>query len=259
MDLVIEVLDARIPFSSENPLVTELRGDKPCIRILNKSDLADPAVTADWLACIATNPRVRAVAHHRHQTTLLRTVTQLARDLVPPGRAKPMTAIILGIPNVGKSTLINTLAGRATAKTANKPAITQMQQRIAIGPDLTLVDTPGLLWSRVEPEACAYRLAVTGAISDRVVDFQDLAVFALKLLSERYPTGLARFYGLDAVPSDELELIEAVGRKRGFLTRGAAVDMHRAAERVILDLREGCFGPISLETPSDCDLGPREA
>ncbi len=252
VDLVIEVLDARIPFSSENPLVAELRGEKPCIQILNKSDLADGAVTAEWLGCIATTPGVRAVAHHSHQPNLLKTLTALARGLAPPTRARPMTAMIVGIPNVGKSTLINALSGRSIAKTANKPAVTQMQQRVRVGTDLVLVDTPGFLWHKLTPEACAYRLAVTGAISDRVVDYGELALFAGRFLLARYPSAIAGFYGLAELPSEESALIEAIARRRGYVGKGSTVDLNRAAERLILDLRAGCFGPITLETPGDC-------
>lgn len=259
VDLVIEVLDARIPFSSENPLVPDLRGAKPHIQILNKADLADPAVTADWLEWLATRPGAgagtRAVAYHHHQSNLRQTVMGLAHSLVTPVRARPMVAMILGIPNVGKSTLINALAGRPIAKTANRPAITQMQQRVNVGTDLVLVDTPGLLWPRLTPEACGYRLAVTGAISDRVTDFGELAAFATHFLCQRYGNAVAAFYGLQAA-LDETGLVEAIGRRRAFLARGGTVDLPRSAERLILDLRAGCFGAISLETPRECTRGP---
>lgn len=254
VDLVIEVLDARIPFSSENPLVAELRGQKPCIQILNKADLADPAVTADWLARIGDGTAIRALAHHVRQPNLRQRIMKLAAELVTQGRARPMTAMIVGIPNVGKSTIINTLAGRSITKTANKPAITQVQQRVLVGTDLILIDTPGFLWHKLTPEACGYRLAVTGAISDRVTDYSELALFALRYLAERYPAAIARFYGLDALPVGPDALIAAIGRRRGFVVKGGVVDVSRAAERLILDLRAGSFGPVSLETPQDCGV-----
>lgn len=256
MDLVIEVLDARIPFSSENPLVVELRGATPCIRILNKCDLADSAVTAQWLARLDT-PGVRAFPHHQRQGGLLATVMGHARSLVAE-RPRAMAAMIVGIPNVGKSTVINTLAGRSIAKTANKPAITQRQQRVAVGTDLVLFDTPGFLWPKLTPEVCGYRLAVTGAISDRVVDQQDLAAFAARFLADRYPRAVAAFYGLAEVPTAELQLLEAIGRRRGFLQKGGVVDLQRAAERLLQDLRAGSLGPMSLETPADCAGGARD-
>jgi ribosome biogenesis GTPase A len=252
VDLVIEVLDARLPFSSENPLVAELRGNRPVIQILNKSDLADATVTAEWLAVIAQKPDVRALAHHQKQPNLRATVLRLARTLVPPDRVRTLTAMILGIPNVGKSTIINTLAGRTIAKTANKPAVTTMQQRVQVGTELVLLDTPGFLWPRLTPEACGYRLAVTGAIADRVLEFEDIAAFAARFLRTRYPARVASFYGIDTFPDDNDALLTAIGRRRGFLGKGAVVDLGRAAERLILDLRAGAFGPISLETPRDC-------
>lgn len=253
VDLVLEVLDARIPFSSENPLVAELRGARPCIRILNKTDLADPAVTAEWLA--SSTADVRLVPHHHRQPNVLRTVASLARDLVGTVRSRPLQAMIVGIPNVGKSTFVNALAGRSIAKAANKPAVTRMQQRVNVGTDLVLLDTPGFLWPRLSPEACGYRLAATGAISDRILDVPDIAAFVVRFLAERYPAALVGTYGLDALPADATATLEAIGRRRGFLGKGGVVDLQRAAERLIHDLREGRLGPISLETPADCGRG----
>jgi len=254
VDLVIEVLDARIPFSSENPLVRELRGEKPFIQILNKADLADPAITAEWLACIGSAPGVRALAHSQHHAHLIRSLIALGRSMVSPSRvaSRPLLAMILGIPNVGKSTLINGLASRTIAKTGNKPAVTQALQRIKVGPDLVLLDTPGFLWPKLSPAACGYRLGVTGAISDRAVDYTDLAAFAARFLADRYPGPVARHYNFDPLPVGEEALLEAIGRRRGYLVKGGHVDIQKASERLIGDLRTGCFGPISMETPADC-------
>ena len=251
-DLVIEMLDARIPFSSENPLVTKLRGDRPCIQILNKADLADPDVTAEWLARIETREGVLAMTHEQNQSRLNQRLLQRVRALVPTKGARPVAAMIMGIPNVGKSTLINALSGRAIAKTGNKPAITRHQQRVKIGKDLVLWDTPGFLWPRLSPKACGYRLAVTGAISDRVVDAQDIAQFAVDFLVERYPERLLEKYGLTELPQGELAVLEAIGRRRGFLRKGGVVDLERAANALLNDLNAGTLGRISLETPADC-------
>lgn len=249
VNLVLEVLDARIPFSSENPLVAELRGTRPCIQVLNKADLADPEVTAAWLQRIQAVPGLHAFAHHSKQGGLLGRVMGIVKGLEPPIRARPLVVMILGIPNVGKSTIINALAGRTLAKASNRPAITQMQQRINVGLELTLVDTPGFLWPKLTPVACAFRLAVTGAIADRIVDYPELAVFGLNAMAELYPGRVQAFYELGALPDDPIAALDAIGRRRGHIVRGGGVDPQRASETFIRDLRAGAFGPISLERP----------
>ena len=252
IDLVIEVLDARIPFSSENPLVAKLRGDRPCIQILNKEDLADPGITPKWLADINAREGVLAMAYQHGQSKLNTRLLQRVRELVPAKRIGAVTAMIIGIPNVGKSTLINALAGREIAKTGNKPAITKRQQRVNVGKHLILWDTPGFLWPRLSPRVCGYRLAVTGAISDRVVEAQDIADFAASFLTERYPQRLLSHYRLTELPEGEMALIEAIGRRRGCLRKGGVVDLERAANILLRDLSTGGLGRISLETPADC-------
>ncbi len=254
VDLIIEVLDARIPSSSENPLVAELRDQKPSILLLNKSDLADPDATRAWLAFHEARPGIRALAHHRGAPHLARELVALGRGLVAPTRTarRPLTAMIVGIPNVGKSTLINTLAGRTVAKTGNQPAVTRIQQRVQVGSDLVLLDTPGFLWPKLDPPTRGYRLALTGAISDRVVDVQDLAHFAARFLLAHHPDALRALYGLQDLPAGEPgALLEAIGRRRGFLVRGGGVDPQRAAERLVHDLQDGALGRISLEWPPD--------
>ena len=252
VDLVIEVLDARIPFSSENPLVTELRGDRPCIQILNKWDLADPEVTTEWLAHIESREGVLAMVHRIDQPKLNMRLLQRVRALVPPKQTGPVAAMILGIPNVGKSTLINALSGRTVAKTGNKPAITRHQQRVNVGKGLVLLDTPGFLWPKLSPVACGYRLAVTGAISDRVVEAQDIAQFAVRFMVDRYPDRLLSHYGLTELVEGEMAMIEMIGRRRGCLRKGGVVDLERAANTLLRDLSSGRLGRLSLETPADC-------
>jgi ribosome biogenesis GTPase A len=252
VDLVIEVLDARIPFSSENPLVAELRRDRPCVQILNKSDLAEPAVTAEWLNAINAKPGVRALATHQHQAKFAQRLLRVVRELVPPKMSRPTVAMILGIPNVGKSTLVNTLSGRSIAKTGNKPAVTQRQQRIRLGKELVLLDTPGFLWPKLTPRACGYRLALTGAISDRVIDAEEIAHFGARFLVERHPGVLISHYKLDELPQEPQALLDAIGRRRGFMRKGGVVDIERVAKTLIMDLRAGNLGPVTLETPADC-------
>ena len=251
MDLIIEVVDARIPFSSENPLVPSLRGDTPLIKVLNKRDLADPVITEQWLAWLERERGVRAVTltHNQRQEAL--GILKLAEEMTP-GHDRQKSALrvmILGIPNVGKSTLINTLAGRPAAKTGNEPAVTRAQQAIKLPDNVLLYDTPGFLWPKLSPVQCGYRLAVTGAIRSAVLDFEDVALFEADYLIAHYPELVVNRYGLDETPVDGLALMDAIAGKRRFLGRGGVPDLHKVSEVLLNELRAGTLGRISLETP----------
>lgn len=251
MDLIIEVVDARIPFSSENPLVPSLRGDTPLIKVLNKRDLADPVITEQWLAWLERERGVRAVTltHNQRQEAL--GILTLAEEMTP-GHDRQKSALrvmILGIPNVGKSTLINTLAGRPAAKTGNEPAVTRAQQAIKLPDNVLLYDTPGFLWPKLSPEQCGYRLAVTGAIRSAVLDFEDVALFEADYLIAHYPELVVNRYGLDETPADGLALMDAIAVKRRFLGRGGVPDLHKVSEVLLNEFRAGTLGRISLETP----------
>ena len=251
MDLIIEVVDARIPFSSENPLVPSLRGDTPLIKVLNKRDLADPAITDQWLTWLERERGVRAVTltHNQRQEAL--GILKLAEEMTP-GHDRQKSALrvmILGIPNVGKSTLINTLAGRPAAKTGNEPAVTRAQQAIKLPDNVLLYDTPGFLWPKLSPEQCGYRLAVTGAIRSAVLDFEDVALFEADYLIAHYPELVVNRYGLDETPADGLALMDAIAVKRRFLGRGGVPDLHKVSEVLLNEFRAGTLGRISLETP----------
>jgi len=251
MDLIIEVVDARIPFSSENPLVPSLRGDTPLIKVLNKRDLADPAVTEQWLAWVERERGVRAVTltHNQRQEAL--SILKLAEEMTP-GHDRQKSALrvmILGIPNVGKSTLINTLAGRPAAKTGNEPAVTRAQQAIKLPDNVLLYDTPGFLWPKLSPEQCGYRLAVTGAIRSAVLDFVDVALFEADYLIAHYPELVVNRYGLDETPADGLALMDSIAVQRRFLGRGGVPDLHKVSEVLLNEFRAGTLGRISLETP----------
>ena len=250
MDLIIEVVDARIPFSSENPLVPSLRGDTPLIKVLNKRDLADPVITEQWLAWLEQERGVRAVTltHNQRQEAL--GILKLAEEMTP-GHDRQKSALrvmILGIPNVGKSTLINTLAGRPAAKTGNEPAVTRAQQAIKLPDNVLLYDTPGFLWPKLSPVQCGYRLAVTGAIRSAVLDFEDVALFEADYLIAHYPELVVNRYGLDETPVDGLALMDAIAVKRRFLGRGGVPDLHKVSEVLLNELRAGTLGRISLET-----------
>ena len=251
MDLIIEVVDARIPFSSENPLVPSLRGDTPLIKVLNKRDLADPVITEQWLAWLERERGVRAVTltHNQRQEAL--GILKLAEEMTP-GHDRQKSALrvmILGIPNVGKSTLINTLAGRPAAKTGNEPAVTRAQQAIKLPDNVLLYDTPGFLWPKLSPVQCGYRLAITGAIRSAVLDFEDVALFEADYLIAHYPELVVNRYGLDETPVDGLALLDAIAVKRRFLGRGGVPDLHKVSEVLLNELRAGTLGRISLETP----------
>jgi ribosome biogenesis GTPase A len=251
VDIVIEILDARLPGSSTNPMLARLRRDKPCIKLLNKSDLSDPERLAGWVKQLEQPGQVRTLlcsnADNAHAG-----LPGLCRALMPKraNRSAMVYAMIAGIPNVGKSTLINRLAGRSIAKTGNEAALTRMQQRIEISPELTLIDTPGMLWPNIENEASGYRLAATGAIRDTAIELQDVASFIAEFLLEAYPQRLIQRYDIDSLPNSEIELLEIIARKRGCLVSGGRVDLEKVSRLLISELRAGLLGGICLETPA---------
>ncbi|BDM64614.1 ribosome biogenesis GTPase A [Shewanella sp. NFH-SH190041] len=252
IDLVIEVLDARIPYSSENPMVASLRGDRPCIKLLNKCDLADPEITAQWIEYLEKEQGVKAMAVTTLQPALIKKIPELCRKLVPNrvGSEKQLRTMIMGIPNVGKSTIINTLAGRTIAKTGNEPAVTKAQQRINLGNGIVLSDTPGILWPKVDNEASSYRLAVTGAIKDTAMEYDDVAMFAAEYFLAAYPQAIQERYKIDELPATDIELLEEIGAKRGAKRAGGRVDLHKVSELLLHEFRSGKIGLLSLETPA---------
>lgn len=249
VDIVIEVLDARIPFSSENPLIAQLRGEKPCIKVLNKDDLADPEITAQWQGYLDQQKGIKTLAVNKQQPDRIRQLTELCRKLVPNKQDKTLFAMIAGIPNVGKSTLINILAGRTIAKTGNEPAVTKGQQRIQLENRIVLWDTPGMLWPNLEHPSTGYRLATTGAIKDTAIEHEDIALFAAGYLMEVYPQRLVDRYQLEALPASESELLETIGKKRGNLRSGGFVDYDKVSKALLNELRNGSLGRLSFETP----------
>lgn len=261
MDLIIEVVDARIPFSSENPLVPNLRGDTPLIKVLNKRDLADPDVTARWQSWLEKERGVRAITLTHNQRGEAMDILKLAAAMTPDHdrQKSALRVMILGIPNVGKSTLINTLAGRPAAKTGNEPAVTRAQQAIKLPDNILLYDTPGFLWPKLSPEACGYRLAITGAIRSAVIDFEDVALFEADYLLQAYPELIRKRYGFKELPVDGLALMDAIAAKRRFFARGGIPDLHKVSEVLLNELRAGTLGRISLETPEMIEQEAREA
>jgi len=252
VDLMIEVLDGRIPFSSENPMLAQLRGDKPCIKVLSKCDLADPILTQAWQDYLEQDKGVKTIALTTDFPERMLDLLVLCKQMVPnkASSVKNIQAMIMGIPNVGKSTLINHLAGRLIAKTGNEPAVTKMQQRIKLDQGIVLLDTPGVLWPKLENQHGGYRLAVTGAIKETAVSNDDIAMYALAYLREAYPESLKDRYKLTELAKDDVILLEAIGRKRGCLRSGGIVDLERAAKILLTELRAGTLGKVTLETPA---------
>jgi ribosome biogenesis GTPase A len=251
VDLVIEVLDARIPFSSENPMLASLRGNKPCIKIFNKNDLADPKITALWQTYLEQQNNIKTLALSNHYPEKIRQIPNLCRKLLP-NRAdsiKQIRVMIMGIPNVGKSTLINILVGRSIAKTGNEPAVTKMQQRINLTDDIVLFDTPGMLWPKLTTQQVGYRLAITGAIKDTAIDHTDVAFFAAQYLLSHYPENLQSRYQLEQLPDTELELLETIGKQRGCLGAHGLVNLDKVSKILLSEFRAGTLGTISLEIP----------
>lgn len=247
--VVIEILDARIPYSSENPMLAELRGDTPCLKVLAKSDLADEAVSAAWQAYFDETAGVRAQAVTTDDVPTIRRLKQVAARMVPQREGKTMVAMVVGIPNVGKSTIINYLAGRKIAKTGNTPAITKQQQRVNIGDGITLLDTPGVLWPNVHNVNSGYRLALIGSIKETAMEYADVGFFGARFMLEQYPQRLTERYSLATLPTTELELIEEIGRKRGCLGKNNRVDIDRASRILVTELRAGQLGRLTFETP----------
>ncbi len=254
IDVVIEMLDARLPGSSANPMLADLTQHKPALKVLNKQDLADPARTSLWLAHYNALPGVRALALDASVSTPARALVAACHALAPlrGGMAKPMRVLICGIPNVGKSTLINTLKGKRAAKTGDEAGVTKIEQRITIADDFYLYDTPGVLWPRIIVARSGYNLAASGAIGRNAFNEEEVALELLDYLRQHYPQALLARYGIaDAGALREEELLEAVGRKRGALQSGGRVNTPKAAEIVIHDFRAAALGPMTLETPAE--------
>ncbi len=254
IDVVIEMLDARLPGSSGNPLLADLTRGKPALKVLNKQDLADADRTALWLAHFNAQPATQAVALDGRAGVPVHRIVDACRELAPlrGGMVKPLRVLICGIPNVGKSTVINSLAGRVAAKTGDEPGITKLEQKIVIANDFYLYDTPGMLWPRIGVEQGGYHLAASGAVGRNAYDDEEVALTLLADLRRDYPGQVEQRYRLDAdaARSDD-ESLAAVGRQRGGVLPGGRVNLQKAAEIVLHDFRAGSLGRITLETPDD--------
>ena len=256
IDVVVEVLDARLPEAGSNPMIHELRHfrQRPCLKVLNKVDLADPDATRAWIDYFNKQPGVMAVAISAKKPGDVARPAGLAQKLAPhrDDAFKPLRLMIMGIPNVGKSTLMNTWVKRRVAAVGDEPAVTKSQQRINLSPRLVLVDTPGMTWPKIEHDADGFMLAASHAIGRNAVIDEEVAIFLAGILLERYPHLLKARYGFDPAGLDATGVVEAVARKRGCLKkgRGAELDLEKAAMILLTDYRSGTLGRISLETPA---------
>jgi ribosome biogenesis GTPase A len=250
-DMVIEVLDARLPAASTNPVVADLRRAKPCIKVLAKSDLADPEVTRAWLAHLSRHAHVAAFAatSDRPNDSRKRIAELAARFGLRHRPDRPIRALIAGVPNVGKSSLINALVDRQVAKTGDRPAITKVQQRVVLPTGMVVTDSPGIMWPKIEDEAGALRLAFAGSIPDTAIDYLTIGLFGARLVLERYAALAVARYKLAAIPASPEALLVEIGRRRGGLRSGGAVDLHKASEILVHEFRHGILGRISLEVP----------
>ena len=259
VDAVCEIVDARIPISSRNPDIDQICGHKPRMVILNRMDLADAEATARWaayfrekgIAAVATDCKSR-----RGITNFTPAVRQLLHEKIERNAARGMTKalrlMIVGIPNVGKSTLINQISGRKGAKAENRPGVTRGKQWVAVDKDLLLLDTPGILWPKFEDPNVGMMLAYTGAVKEDVIDIEELSCRLMELLWQRYPEKVKERYGIDCAPETPgWELLEAAGRKRGFLLARGEINTERMAKVLLDEFRGGKLGRFTLEGPED--------
>lgn len=256
IDVVIEILDARIPGSSSNILLQNLTGSRPRLKLLNKSDCADEAITQQWLRWYNAQNDTRAIAIAATQRADVRTLQTLCRELAPhrAGLVRPLRVLICGVPNVGKSTLINSMTGKSQAKAADEAGITRDEQRIVLEDDFYLWDTPGMLWPRIAVPQSGFNLAASGSVGRNAYDEELVALELLGYVKRHYPLRLQQRY---ALPEAELahwldeQLLHAIGQRRGAMMTGGRVNMQKAADLVITDYRSGHWGRISLETPEE--------
>lgn len=252
VDVVVELLDARCPGSSSNPLLQQLTQAKPTLKLLNKQDLADPARSAAWLAHFNALPRTRAQGLEAKRAPA-KALLAACRELAPTRTSalKPLRLLICGIPNVGKSTFINALmGGRRATKTGDEPGVTKVEQKLMLGHDCLIYDTPGMLWPKIAAPEAGWNLAASGAVGRNALDEECVALELIGRLQDGYPGAIAARYGL-ALPADANaeETLALLARKRGAVLAGGQLNLQKAAEILIHEFRQGLLGRITLETP----------
>lgn len=259
VDFVMELVDARAPLSSQNPMLQQVLQQKSKMVVLMKKDLADNRQTEEWISYFKERS-IPAIAINVNDKSDIKKVIQLAKDLgqekldklIKKGiQPRPSRAMIVGIPNVGKSTLINRLANKKIAKTGDRPGVTKQQLWIKVKKDFELLDTPGILWPKFEDELVGYRLAAIGTIKDQLLSMQDIVAFVISYLQKHYPERLEERYPIDRDMTDMWEIFEAIGKQRGALESGGSVNFEKVSDLVIRDLRTGRLGNITLENPEE--------
>lgn len=259
IDLVIELVDARVPLSSRNPDIDDLAKGKARMVLLNKSDLADERVNAQWAAWFEAKNIHAVKVDSRNKGTLKQVqsvVQEACKEKIERDRKRgilnrPIRTMVVGIPNVGKSTFINSFAGKACAKTGNKPGVTKGNQWIRLNKTLELLDTPGILWPKFEDQAVGLKLALIGSINDQILNKDDLACRCIRILKERYPGMVSQRFGLETEDKEPAAILEDVARLRSCLMKGGELDIARAAAMVLDDFRSGKLGRVTLERPED--------
>lgn len=259
VDVVFELIDARIPYSSKNPVIDSIVGEKPKIVILNKSDLSSPKGNEKWADLFSKN-MVKSVLLNSVSGKGINKLLELAYEVTDYKRiafekrgviSRPIRAMILGIPNVGKSTLINTLSGRKSAKIGNRPGITKHNQWIKTKNKLDLLDTPGILWPKFEDKEVGINLAFTGAIKDEILDIETLALKLIERLALYFPDLLEKRYNIEIMGKSHLDIMEDIGLKRGCIIKGGEIDYTKVSNIILDEFRKGMIGNITLEFPKE--------
>lgn len=257
VDIIFELVDARLPLSSRNPMIDEILNQKPRLVILNKEDMADPVMTKEWIGYFKEKG-IEAVSVNSQAGSGLDKIVKAAESILKEKwdrmRARGMKprairAMIVGIPNVGKSTLINRIAKKNIAKTGNMPGVTKAQQWIKTAKNLELLDTPGILWPKFEDPEIGYKLALTGAIKDAILNLQDVAIWGLRFLESEYPSRLQERYGYRELPEDMAVVFEQIGERRGCLSIGGGIDYDKVTDVIIRDVRTTQFGRLTFDIP----------
>ncbi len=257
IDLIIEIVDARIPLSSRNPDIDELGKNKSRMVLLNKSDLADPALNKEWIQyfkdkgihTLEINSRNGSGLKSIKATVLEACKEKIERDRKRGILNRPVRSMVVGIPNVGKSTFINSYAGRACAKTGNKPGVTKGKQWIKLDKSLELLDTPGILWPKFEDQATGMKLAFIGSINDEILVIEELATDFIAYINDIYPNAIRQHYGIDEDVAADYHMLEAIAEARRLLKAGGELDVTKAARVLMDDYRDGKLGRLTLERP----------